>query len=211
MKLSDVLKRILGDNLDVDVDLTSEDNSNSDVVEKPTSNSSATNNDSTTDTVVSENSTSTETVKNVVSEHVPLFTEGWFDDVTGTLDFDKISNPEVADALKRVVENHNMKRADILKDNAINTALSEKYPLNVSRDLVTKLINRDSLTVNGDKVSGVDAAIEAVRASEPNIFKDASKESNPLNEGFDPVTKTTVKAPSSFMQAFEIQEQLECK
>ena len=58
------------------------------------------------------------------------------------------------------------------------------------------------------KATGIKEALEDLKSSEPGFFKDKDKESNPLNEGFNPVEKKDTDNVASFAQAFRLMEEI---
>ena len=85
----------------------------------------------------------------------------------------------------------------------------KNYSLNVSEDTLRKVIDMSKVSIDKDNnVTGVKEALEALKTAEPGFFKDKEKESNPLNEGFNPVEKRGTDNISSFSQAFKLMEEI---
>lgn len=137
-----------------------------------------------------------------------IFSEGWYDAATGKVDESKISNEEVLNAIKTLQTTYeNEKKQRIISD-SINTEL-ENYSLGVSKDMLIKVLDTSGIKIGKDgKVEGVKEAIDALKTSEPGFFKDKDKESNPLNEGFNPVEKHNSDNVNSFSEAFRLMEEI---
>ena len=146
----------------------------------------------------------------VVEEEEPMaiFVEGWFDEKTGKIDESKITNEEVLNAIKSMQTVYENEKNQRLISDGINNELSN-YSLNVSHDTLLKVLDTTGVKIDKDgKVVGAKEAIEQLKTAEPGFFKDKEKESNPLNEGFNPVTKSNTENINSFSQAFRLMEEV---
>lgn len=136
-----------------------------------------------------------------------LFEEGWLNSETGEIDEKKIKNQEMLDAIRTLTGRYREEQDKRMISDSLNDELKNYY-LNVSNETFRKLIDLNSVTVKDGKVLGVKEAIEALKKSEPSVFKDKEKESNPLNEGFNPTEKTVGGMPHSFAEAFKLMEEI---
>lgn len=143
-------------------------------------------------------------IKEEVKEEptVNIFEMGWFDEKTGSIDFSKIKNPEVKSAFKLynskiVAERQARSIEDAIGAELVNYAITVT-PASIKRMLDTSAIKVD----DKGQVIGVKEAIENLKKTEPGIFKDKDKVSSPLNEGFNPPSKSTVVGlPNSLEEA----------
>lgn len=146
---------------------------------------------------------------NEEDKKVPVFNDGWFDKKTMTFDLSKINDEDTKAALQSVadamVENNN----NLAIEKAINSEI-RKAGLNVSVDTFRRCLDTSGVKVGTDgKVTGVTEAFEALRKSDPKLFKQINKESNPLNEGFSPVDKTNASNNfRSFSEALAAEQTL---
>lgn len=122
------------------------------------------------------------------SEIVAKFDAGWFNPETMTFDISKVSDdakPYIQSVIDAIQTNNN----NLAIEKAINEQIN-KAGINVSTETFRKCLDTSNIKVGTDgKVTGVTEAFEALRKSDANLFKVASKESNPLNEGFSPVER----------------------
>lgn len=155
--------------------------------------------------------TNKETVDEVVEEggtKVNIFEDGWFNQETGKIDESKIKNPEVLGAIQQIQAKYKQEKDSRLISDKLNDEL-KNYSLNVSEDMFRRVLNLNDVKISKDgEVTGVKEAIESLKTAEPAFFKDKEKESNPLNEGFNPVEKKNTGAISSFDQAFRLMEEI---
>ena len=142
-----------------------------------------------------------------VDDKVTIFQDGWFDESTGKVDTTKITDDVVKNAFDMVLKRYSDDRRAGLIDRAVDDMLRSDYLLNISPDRLKSMLDLQQVSVDGDVVSGVKEAIEALKADEPGLFRDKSKESSPLNEGFNPVQKKTTD-PHSFLEAMRLQEEI---
>jgi hypothetical protein len=201
----DILKDLLGSKLDEEIDIEV-DNESSDKKDNQVDNKESTKNETVEnketvkDNVTDKENTSenkdvdTENVENTEEKdmvNTKIFEDGWFDEASGSVNFDKIKNDEVLAALQVITGKYNAEKEARLISDSLNDTLKE-YSLNVSEDTFRKVLDTSGVKIDKDgKVVGLKEAIEALKASEPTFFKDKEKESNPLNEGFNPVEKPT--------------------
>ena len=137
-----------------------------------------------------------------------VFEEGWFDSETGKVDFSKIKNKEALAAIKTLTDKMELdNNARILSD-AITEEL-KNYSLNISDSSLRKMLNTSNVKIGEDgKVTGAKEAIEELKKNEPGLFKNVEDESNPLNEGFNPVQRQNTTQINSFEQAFKLMEEV---
>lgn len=137
-----------------------------------------------------------------------MFEDGWFDEASGNVDLGKIKDPEALAAIQLITNKYKDEREQRLIDDSLNDTLKE-YSLAVSEDTLRKVLDTSGVKIDKDgKVVGVKEAIEALKTAEPSFFKDKAKESNPLNEGFNPVEKKNTENVNSFSQAFRLMDEI---
>jgi hypothetical protein len=137
-----------------------------------------------------------------------LFEEGWFNSETGEVDESKIKNPEALAAIQTLTAKVKQEKDQRLIDDSLNEEL-KNYSLNVSEDTLKRVLDMSNVKLDKDnKVTGVKEALEALKTKEPGFFKDKEKESNPLNEGFNPVEKRGTDNVNSFSQAFKLMDEI---
>lgn len=137
-----------------------------------------------------------------------IFEDGWMNNETGEIDETKIKNPEVLAAVQAITGRVKAERDQRMIADSLNNEL-KNYSLNVSEDTLRKVLDMSKVSIDKDnKVTGVKEALEALKTAEPGFFKDKEKESNPLNEGFNPVDKRGTDNISSFSQAFKLMEEI---
>jgi hypothetical protein len=125
-------------------------------------------------------------------ENMALFENGWYNSESGEVDESKIKNPEVLEAIKTLTGRYQAERNQQVILNSLNDEL-KNYSLTVSTDTLRKVLDLSNVKMDKEgKPTGIKEAIESLKTSEPGFFKDKEKESNPLNEGFNPVEKKTV-------------------
>lgn len=204
-KLSEVLKLVFGSKLDEEIDLDLNEtstNTDDDPSKKDESTNSENKEDDKSDSkeVEKKDNTSekkdnkdveTDVTKVDNTEVIKLFEDGWFDETTGKVDFDKIKNEEALSAIKVLTGKYQAEKEQRLINDSLNDTLKE-YSLNVSEDTLRKVLDTSGVKIDDEgKVVGVKEALESLKKSEPGFFKDKEKESSPLNEGFNPVDKQT--------------------
>lgn len=207
MTLLEAIKKLLGNNADLEITETEDDKAaeNKDTEDKkdgdempPADDNKETEKDSKVDSDTNEAEASKD-----ATEETKIFIDGWFNNENGEIDLSKINNSEARSAIELLQNHLNAEKESRLIADSLNDEL-KNYSLNVSDDTFRKLLDTSNIKVTDGKVTGVKEAIEALKTSEPTMFKDVTKESNPLNEGFNPVEKTLTTDPQSFVQAFDM-------
>lgn len=141
-------------------------------------------------------------------ETMELFEDGWFNSETGEIDESKIKNQEVLSAIQSITGRYKKEKEDRMIADSLNDEL-KNYSLNVSEDTLRKVLDMTNVKIDKDgKVVGIKEALENLKTAEPGFFKDKEKESNPLNEGFNPVEKKNTDSIGSFSQAFKLMEEI---
>lgn len=152
-----------------------------------------------------ETSENVEVVENKGTEEnggvdMVLFETGWFNSETGEVDESKIKNTEVLAAIKTLTGRYTQEKNQRLISDSLNDEL-KNYSLNVSNETLRKMLDMSEIKVDKDgKAVGVKEAIEKLKTAEPGVFKDKDKESNPLNEGFNPVEKKTTMSEDKLIE-----------
>lgn len=233
-KLVDVLRELLGDVLDADVeggiekllgdnkdkdndkggddykeDVDNKDNKDSskdDSDRTKDSKDDTTDNSSETEDIKDDDSDETETVVEGVESRVEIFAEGWFNEETCEIDLTKINDETVVKAFERVMTSFTTREEMRKIKDAIMEAIS-KESINVKPETIYNLLDKEDIKLVDGKVHGVGDALKKLKDDEPGLFKEKGKESNPINEGFDPVNKksSTNSRPTSFVDAFNMQ------
>lgn len=220
MTLLEAIKKLLGNNADLEITEMEDDKAadNKETEDKKEDGDEMPPTDETKETETDSKESETEGVEapeeedketkgeEAQQEQALIFLDGWFNNETGEIDIEKINNPEARAAIA-LIENHRQeeRNARLISD-SLNDEL-KNYSLNVSDDTFRKVLDTSNIKIRDGKVTGVKEAIEALKTSEPTMFKDMAKESNPLNEGFNPVEKTMTTDPLSFAQAFSLMEE----
>lgn len=197
MTLTELLKMIFGTKLDEEINL--EGTSNSGTEDTTSTSTGGGDNTGAGDggdpgTGTSENTdgagdTGTDDNNGEDKEMPVTFGDGWFNRETMTFDLSKISDEATKAALQSVADAMKANNENLAIERAINDQIA-KAGINVSNETFKKVLNTENIKVGTDgKVIGITEAFEALRKSEPSFFKEPSKESNPLNEGFSPVEK----------------------
>lgn len=222
MKLMEALNKLLVGKLDeeIDIDLGDEpkdDKSESDKtdestkddkseVEKVNSEVEKVNNDTSNKDEKTNNKNNETEVKEMAD--IKIFEDGWFDEASGNVNLEKIKNPEALAAIQLITNKYKAEKEQRLISDSLNDTLKE-YSLAVSEDTLRKVLDTSGVKIDKDgKVVGVKEAIEALKTTEPGFFKDKDKESNPLNEGFNPVEKKNTENVNSFAQAFKLMDEI---
>lgn len=131
---------------------------------------------------------------------------GWYDEKSGKLDPTKIKNPEVLAALQMLESRYNTEREDRIISDAI-TAELKNYPLNISTDMLRKVLDTSTVKIKDGQVTGVKEAFDALKQAEPGFFKASREKSSPLSESFNPVDRSNSVEAGSFAQAFSMMEE----
>lgn len=213
MTLLEALKKLLGNNADLEIETETDETKTAGNKETETESKKEeggemppTGETKETETDSKESETDEAEAPKDAEEQTILFAEGWFNNETGEIDTEKINNPEARAAIELLQNHLQAERESRLIADSLNDEL-KNYSLNVSDDTFRKVLDTSNIKVTDGKVTGVKEAIEALKTSEPTMFKDMAKESNPLNEGFNPVEKTMTTDPNSFAQAFSLMEE----
>lgn len=222
MTLMEALKKLLGNRVDEEIDLdldneTKEEKSEPDKTDESTKDNKSevekVNDDKADDKADTSEKDSSEEVKQEKAEDkemadIKMFEDGWFDEASGNVDLGKIKNPEALAAIQLLTNKYKAEQDKRLISDSLNDTLKE-YSLAVSEDTLRKVLDTSGVKIDKDgKVVGVKEAIEALKTAEPGFFKDKEKESNPLNEGFNPVEKKNTENVNSFSQAFRLMDEI---
>lgn len=108
------------------------------------------------------------------------FEEGFFED--GKFNLDKINDASLKSALTEYTAAVQAKENQHVIDNAVKAELGKRH-LAIKEDVFMKLLDLSKVKVDGDKVTGVTEAFDALKDS--GVYKSAP--SSPLNQGFSPM------------------------
>ena len=108
------------------------------------------------------------------------FEEGFFKD--GKFDLDKINDASLKSALTEYTTAVQAKENQHVIDNAVKAELGKRH-LAIKEDMFMKLLDLSKVKVDGDKVTGVTEAFDALKDS--GVYKSAP--TSPLNQGFSPM------------------------
>lgn len=108
------------------------------------------------------------------------FEEGFFKD--GKFDLDKINDASLKSALTEYTTAVQTKENQHVIDNAVKAELGKRH-LAIKEDAFMKLLDLSKVKVDGDKVTGVTEAFDALKDS--GVYKSAP--TSPLNQGFNPM------------------------
>ena len=108
------------------------------------------------------------------------FEEGFFKD--GKFDLDKINDASLKSALTEYTTAVQAKENQHVIDNAVKAELGKRH-LAIKEDVFMKLLDLSKVKVDGDKVTGVTEAFDALKDS--GVYKSAP--TSPLNQGFNPM------------------------
>lgn len=112
---------------------------------------------------------------------VAVVEEGFLN-TDGTINTDKVHDASAVKALNDLA----IKVRSLMIDKELNAAIKE-YNLAVGVETIKKLLDTTKITVDGDKVIGIKEALDALKVTEPTLFK--AMTSTPINEPFNPVKK----------------------
>lgn len=130
---------------------------------------------------------------------VPVIEEGYLNDDC-TINTDKVHDESVVKAMNDLV----LQIRSLMIDNALNAAVKDQK-LAVGVDTIKRLLDMTKITIAKDKVLGIKDALEALKVSEPVLFK--AMTSNPINEPFNPVKKDlTIAGAITAQEAWESKE-----
>lgn len=220
-KLVDVLREVFGTKLEEEIDLGDEVNTSDNKDQVETTESTKEEKPETKETVEGEKEKTVETSEKKETEidktekaevkemaDIRLFEDGWYDEASGNVDLGKIKNPEALAAIQLLTNKYKAEKEQRLISDSLSDEI-KKYSLNVTEDTLRKVLDTSGVKIDKDgKVVGVKEALEALKTSEPTFFKDKEKESNPLNEGFNPVEKRNTGNVTSFSQAFKLMDEI---
>ena len=108
------------------------------------------------------------------------FEEGFFKD--GKFDLDKINDASLKSALTEYTTAVQAKENQHVIDSAVKAELGKRH-LAIKEDAFMKLLDLSKVKVDGDKVTGVTEAFDALKDS--GVYKSAP--TSPLNQGFNPM------------------------
>ena len=108
------------------------------------------------------------------------FEEGFFKD--GKFDLDKINDASLKSALTEYTTSVQEKENQHVIDSAVKAELGKRH-LAIKEDVFMKLLDLSKVKVDGDKVTGVTEAFDALKDS--GVYKSAP--TSPLNQGFSPM------------------------
>ena len=117
------------------------------------------------------------------------FEEGFFKD--GKFDLDKINDATLKSALTEYTSAVQAKENQHLIDGAVKAELGKRH-LAIKEDMFMKLLDLSNVKVEGDKVTGVTEAFDALKDS--GVYKSAP--TSPLNQGFNPMENKNTDAIS---------------
>ena len=108
------------------------------------------------------------------------FEEGFFKD--GKFNLDKINDASLKSALTEYTTAMQAKENQHVIDSAVKAELGKRH-LAIKEDAFMKLLDLSKVKVDGDKVTGVTEAFDALKDS--GVYKSAP--TSPLNQGFSPM------------------------
>ena len=108
------------------------------------------------------------------------FEEDFFKD--GKFNLDKINDASLKSALTEYTTAVQAKENQHVIDNAVKAELGKRH-LAIKEDAFMKLLDLSKVKVDGDKVTGVTEAFDALKDS--GVYKSAP--TSPLNQGFSPM------------------------
>ena len=117
------------------------------------------------------------------------FEEGFFTD--GKFNLDKINDATLKSALTEYTSAVQAKENQHLIDGAVKAELGKRH-LAIKEDMFMKLLDLSNVKVEGDKVTGVTEAFDALKDS--GVYKSAP--TSPLNQGFNPMENKNTDAIS---------------
>ena len=223
MKLMEALNKLLAGKIDEEIDIDLDDETKDDKSEHNETDESTKEKEEDMNKVNSEEEkeevdTSEEKDDKIEKDEkaeennmadVKMFEDGWFDEASGSVDLSKIKNPEALAAIQLLTNKYKAEKEQRLISDSLNDTLKE-YSLAVSEDTLRKMLDTSGVKIDKDgKVVGVKEAIETLKTAEPALFKDKEKESNPLNEGFNPTEKKNTENVNSFAQAFKLMDEIQ--
>lgn len=228
MTVLEMLRQLFGSKLEEDIndvdkpavdekqDSDNTDNNNEDNINNTDENNNTTDNNTSTDdnkpdaeidtTDTVDTSDKQDTLDNG-GNTMDIFEEGWYDETSGKIDTSKIKNPEVLAAIQKLEGRYSQERDARAISDALKAELSN-YSIRVSENTLEKMLDMSGIKVKDGKVTGIKEALDALKQSEPGIFKNKDNEDNPLNEGFNPVEKKGSGDVNTFTQAFKLMDEI---
>lgn len=142
----------------------------------------------------------TETVENVEnSGESVIFEDGWL--VDGQVDLDKITDSKVKEEVGKLVDYYSKERSTEMIKGAVESIIQDTNCV-LDSDKLMRLLDMDKIGVEDKKVVGLTEQIDALKASDPALFK---KQTNPMSESFSPTEKKKDIVPTTLSQAFELE------
>lgn len=216
-----MLRQLFGSKLEEDIndvdkpavdekqDSDNTDNNNEDDINNTDENNNTTDNkpDNETDTTDTADTDNKQDTLDNGGNTMDIFEEGWYDETSGKIDTSKIKNPEVLAAIQKLEGRYSQERDARAISDALRGELSN-YSIRVSENTLEKMLDMSGIKVKDGKVTGIKEALDALKQSEPGIFKNKDNEDNPLNEGFNPVEKRGSGDVNTFTQAFKLMDEI---
>ncbi len=206
VKLADYLKKIFGQAMDDEIDLPDPETpeqkaarEKSEKDAKAASEAKAANEKAAADAKAAAAAEAAGGKKQ--EESMKAIEEGWLT-ADGKIDESKIKDPTVLAALKLVSEKSTQAVQSKILADAIDAALKTS-PARVTKGTLLKSLDLSGIKYEGDKVIGVNEAIEALKKAEPAMFK--AKAKTPVEEGFNPLENKQSAVPRSFAEAFQME------
>lgn len=122
-------------------------------------------------------------------EEPKAFEEGFFTD--GKFNLDKINDATLKSALTEYTSAVQAKENQHPIDDAVKTELGKRH-LAIKEDMFMKLLDLSNVKVEGDKITGVTEAFDALKDS--GVYKSAP--TSPLDQGFNPMENKNTDAIS---------------
>ena len=122
-------------------------------------------------------------------EEPKAFEEGFFTD--GKFNLDKINDATLKSALTEYTSSVQAKENQHPIDDAVKTELGKRH-LAIKEDMFMKLLDLSNVKVEGDKITGVTEAFDALKDS--GVYKSAP--TSPLDQGFNPMENKNTDAIS---------------
>ena len=214
-KLSEVLAKLIGGDIDIDIDLeklkvkdSQDDKTHGSDGDKSGGNDSGNNTgnkqvkqvktkkslnpafDKITKrkAVVGEDGDNDKKTLDNGGNNVEIFSEGWLDKTTGKIDITKIKDETVANALNEIVQFQVKQENDAKIGEALAVAIKNEN-IKVTPEFLIKALDTTGITVADGKVTGIQDSIDKLKQAEPGLFGYKAKKTSPVMEGFNPVNK----------------------
>lgn len=215
MKLSEAIKKLFGGNADIEIDMPDNGGVGGDAIAEAVRKaveeamkSSGSNKLSADDITSAVKKVVDEAIKGITSQTPKsILEEGWYNKETGAIDESKVKDASVLEAVKMLNGIINTNKQSVIREKALENVL-KGYKLGVKKETIMKHLDLKDVKYDSDKTAeeGIKAALEKLKKEEPGFFKDKGK--TPLEEGYNPVEKKNTGEPSSFMEAFEMTEEI---